>query len=934
MFDRRIPFLGPWDDDRCSIEEFASSVIDHPPIGHEGTNRFVIRGWDREFLGWLPEKSPATDPSLDFGVLDGTNGGIHPRGEAEGPSVSQPILCPHCQSVIAIKDTRPGRFRIKCPTCGHGIALTVPEEPAAPAVASIPETRARPKPAPAAVPDPDETAEQPVRTSGARPPVEEPATEEAEIPFRDPEPAFRPPRSLGGYRIKGPLATTRSGASFRAVRWPVGGQFSIAVVKPRWAADARYVARFAREAFATAQLRHPNLATVREIGVDRGFPFAVSDGSAGFPLSDPARGRAGLDRTARASAILHAGRALRLAHEQGVYHRGLTLDEIRVDGAGLVRLTGLGIGLTPETPEVPAIAAVDLAGGPGPHPPTAPEPPSATFARDDLAALGRALQTLIGGERGDRAVPPGLAGVARRMASAKHEPPFKDVGAAVRALEAELGVAGPFAPVDDQIVELEECVRAFDAPPMARVRPMITLGSAGIGGLLIGLALLLGKPQTAIGALAFGALTVWSLVKVRGLFGGGDPIFDRARELAMGGSRGDLLTVAAGVALVVGALLMTDLLGLWIFLGLIAGGLAAAYHFAVDRPIAQARHGAIERLGKLLLALRRRGADEDDIRRFVCRQSGPRWEEPFESAFGYDAMRSARARWGLDAGGKRRPRFAPWRDPIADFLDAKLDTRRRERDRALLQGTEERGAEARGINLLTARRKSHRVAEAMVTLARQYRRSADASVGLPLMNAMLRATERPEEFLAAAEAIEGPTGPPAWREALSMAARIVFGPRARFLVGGALLAGFLVWMHQNALIDAEEIRQNVLAATADSEQVVANAKKLGRKLAEDVQSVADAAKRTDDVEIPHLPPAIARRLDGFGLGVAGLILVLSSSFQGIRFAAFAVPGALVAVVGPRLIDPAARTLGMTSLSAMAIGVGLFAMGVVFGRSRD
>ena len=107
-----------------------------------------------------------------------------------------------------------------------------------------------------------------------------------------------------------------------------------------------------------------------------------------------------------------------------------------------------------------------------------------------------------------------------------------------------------------------------------------------------------------------------------------------------------------------------------------------------------------------------------------------------------------------------------------------------------------------------------------------------------------------------------------------------------------------------------------------------------RKFAENVQGVADASKRTRDVEIPHVPPAIARRLDGLGLGVAGLILVLSSFFQGVRFAAFAIPGALVAALGPRLFDPAARTLGMTSMAAMAIGAGLFAMGVLFGRSRD
>ncbi|WP_435008258.1 hypothetical protein P12x_005524 [Tundrisphaera lichenicola] len=838
--------------------------------------------------------------------------------------MSQPIQCPLCQKSIAIKDPRPGRFRISCPKCGRPFSLNVPEGPGDPEVAPIPEA--------APEVDPDETVEQMARPIPPRPRQEEGTTEEVQSPSLPPEPKFQPPRSMGGYRVGNLLAMTRSGASYRAHRWQIRGRFRLSVMKPRWASDARYVERLAREAFAATQLRHPNLANPREIGVARGFPFLATEAPGGYPLSDPARGRAGLDRTARVSAILHAARGLRLAHEQGVYHRGLTLDEIHVDASGLIRLTGLGVGLTPETPEFLARPPIELAGGPGPHPAPPPEPPPA-FAREDVAALGRALQTLIGGERGDRAIPPGLASVAHRMADARHEPPYPDLGSAIRALEAELGVAGPFAPNDAESAEIEESLREFHEPPLARVRPLIVAGAVGLCSLLVVLALLVGKPLTAIGALAFGAITAWSLVKLRGLLVG-DPIFDRAREFVLGGGRGNILTLAAGVALVVGALWGSSLLGTWIFLALVAGGLAGAYHFAVDRPIAQGRAGAIERAEALIRGLRRQGVAEDDVRRFVCRQAGPRWEEFFEALFGYEALRSARARWGVDAGGKRRARFAPWRDPIVDFLDGQIEARRFERDLALLQGIEERGAESRGVPLLTARRKSHRAAEAMVSLARQYRRSPDQSVGLPLANALHRATERPEEFLTAIETIEGPDGPPAWREALITGVEVLFGPRARFLAGGVLLAGFLVWMHQNQLIDAREIQQAALSATTDREKAVADVQKLGQKLTGNVRGVKDAARVTRDVQIEHVPQMIARRLDGFGLGVAGLILVVSSFFHGVRIAAFAVPGALVALIGPRLIEPGARTLGATSLMALAIGAGLLAAGVAFGRGRD
>jgi hypothetical protein len=43
---------------------------------------------------------------------------------------------------------------------------------------------------------------------------------------------------------------------------------------------------------------------------------------------------------------------------------------------------------------------------------------------------------------------------------------------------------------------------------------------------------------------------------------------------------------------------------------------------------------------------------------------------------------------------------------------------------------------------------------------------------------------------------------------------------------------------------------------------------------------------------------------------------------------------LIAAIGPHLIEPGARTLGPTSLIALAIAVGLFAAGVVFGRTLE
>ena len=734
-----------------------------------------------------------------------------------------------------------------------------------------------------------------------------------------------------------PLGSIKVGGLYQASRPTSLRSLALAVVKPRWAADAPFLARFAREAYASEQLSHPNLLVATDLDIDRGWPFAALDLLATTPLSDPTRGRSGLDRSGRAAAILHAARGLKHAHEQGVYHRDINLDKIRIDPRGLVQLAEVGLALTPETPFDPAEPPVPVPGVA--PPPPAPEAPAASAAREDVTALGRALQTLIGGSLGERAVPPGLANVARRMIGEAQEPRYLDLGAAIRALEGELGVAGPFTPRDEEAAEFEASAADFHQSQFARVRPLVALGTLAILALFVGLLLLAGRPLPALGFLSFGGLIAVALVTFRGLTGR-DPLFDRAVDLVVGGTRNDRLTVLAVVVLGLVALVVSGLLWSWLFLASLAVGLAAACHYAIDRPLLQSRLDAINRASGLIRGLRGLGIDEESVRRFACRQGGRRWEEFFEVLFGYPALRQARTRWGNDAGGQRRPRFAFWRDPIIDAIDARLASRARDRDRVLFQRVEERALEAKGVNLLTARRKSQRMALAIVQFAHQFRTIGHEAFGGPLMEALNRVAARPDDYLSTSSFTEDDAEPVAL-VILAAIVRVLFGPRTRFLAGGVLLAGSLLWMSQNALITAEgarqiggEIQAAGAEATTDHDKALADARKVGQKIADNARVFADAAQNTRPLKLSGLPPALARRVDGLGLGVAGLILLISACYRGVRFAAFALPAALIAALGPHLIDQAARPLGFTSLVAMGVGGGLLALGVLFGRSRD
>src|SRR5262249_24661396 len=136
----------------------------------------------------------------------------------------------------------------------------------------------------------------------------------------------------------------------------------------------------------------------------------------------------------------------------------------------------------------------------------------------------------------------------------------------------------------------------------------------------------------------------------------------------------------------------------------------------------------------------------------VCRHSGEHWEEFYEALFGYEAKLDARARWGHSERSRSRPKFAGWRDPVVAWIDAKNQARREQKEKARLQAIEERGLEAQGMNLVTARRKAHRAAEAMVTVAAEFKqverqRGDTIAVNFVLARAMHDAATNPEEVL-------------------------------------------------------------------------------------------------------------------------------------------------------------------------------------------
>ena len=137
-----------------------------------------------------------------------------------------------------------------------------------------------------------------------------------------------------GYEVLEELGRGGMGIVYKARQTVLNRLVALKMIRGGEDARPEQVARFRAEAEAVAQLEHPNIVHIYEVGSHQGRPFLSLELVRGGSLADHLRGVPQSPTTAaRLTATL--ARAIQHAHERNVIHRHLKPSNVLLDGEAL-----------------------------------------------------------------------------------------------------------------------------------------------------------------------------------------------------------------------------------------------------------------------------------------------------------------------------------------------------------------------------------------------------------------------------------------------------------------------------------------------------------------------------------------------------------------------------------------------------------------------
>jgi WD40 repeat protein/serine/threonine protein kinase len=192
---------------------------------------------------------------------------------------------------------------------------------------------------------------------------------------------------FGEYQLLEEIGRGGMGIVYRARQLRLNRLVAVKMIPFGSLAGEQFIRRFRTEAEAVAQLQHPNIIGIHEVGEWNGQQFFSMDYIAGGTLDDLLR--PGPLPPGRAAEYLQTiAKAIHYAHQRGILHRDLKPSNILIDEQGQPRISDFGLAKRVATP-APEGGRVQSRAPAGQRP---PEPGStAAGPENDLTLTGQVL---------------------------------------------------------------------------------------------------------------------------------------------------------------------------------------------------------------------------------------------------------------------------------------------------------------------------------------------------------------------------------------------------------------------------------------------------------------------------------------------------------------------------------------------------------------
>jgi predicted Ser/Thr protein kinase len=156
------------------------------------------------------------------------------------------------------------------------------------------------------------------------------------------EPAEKLPEAVGKYQVRGLLGTGAMGIVYKCSQPGLDRPVAVKVMIAGRHASSEQIVRFQREAWAAAQLAHPNVLHIYDIGSEGERNYFVMEYVDGCSL-DRLIGKPALTLERSLRLVYQLARTLQAAHSRGIIHRDIKPSNILLTRSGQPKLADFGL---------------------------------------------------------------------------------------------------------------------------------------------------------------------------------------------------------------------------------------------------------------------------------------------------------------------------------------------------------------------------------------------------------------------------------------------------------------------------------------------------------------------------------------------------------------------------------------------------------------